>query len=115
MNNKKPKKLIDRILDYFKENPYASDREVQKALNVSQPSTVTVYVTRCSNDGRVIVSMVDGKRHVEVLDPLPKKSEILNDVSLVVVEELCSSIVEADRIDGKLKLCRELRLWLQKL
>lgn len=111
---KDKKKLIDKVLAYFKENPFGTDSEVQKALNISQSSTVSVYVSRCVKDGRIIVSEVEGRRYIEVFDK-PCNIHASNSTTFDVIESLCITLQMATRVEDKLKICRELRLWLRML
>lgn len=96
--------LLDKLVEYVDNNPFADDEELANALN-STKKVVRIYLKRLENREVLKIDEVDGKRAIKVLEiPEIKPQEFKRGVYEMMIDRYLEDFKDTDSFQERIKI-----------
>lgn len=107
--------LLDKLVEYVDNNPFADDDELANALN-STKKVVRIYLKRLENREVLKIDKADGKRVIKVLElPEIKPQEFKRSVFEMMADRYLQDFKEAELFQDRVEIGKMIVRILEKL
>ena len=96
--------LLDKLVEYVDNNPFADDDELANALNTTK-KIIRIYLKRLENKESIKIDDADGKRVIKVLEiPEIKPQEFKRGVYEMMIDRYLEDFKETDSYQERIKI-----------
>lgn len=103
--------LINKLADYFAENPTATNTEAASDLDTSE-GVIKTYIGRLKRRGKIIAQEKDGKRYISVIEV---QKDFKREVYEMMVEKYLEDFESAEFYTERIEIGKLILRLMEKL